>query len=174
LTVYTDYALRLLMYLAVKEDGLTKIADVAASYGISKNHLSKVAYQLGIAGYVETIRGRKGGLRLARPAADIRIGDVIRHAEPDMAIVPCFGPVDAFCAIEPCCVLRGALARAEEAFIEALNGYSLADLARPRSPLRSMLAIAPSVGPRANGRGPRKAERDTRLTRIENGDDERR
>jgi Rrf2 family nitric oxide-sensitive transcriptional repressor len=141
LTVYTDYALRLLMYVAVKEDGLATIAEVADSYGISKNHLMKVAYQLGVAGYVETVRGRGGGLRLARPIDAINLGDVVRHTEPDMALVQCFPPVDAPCAIRPACVLRRALERAGKAFLEVLDGYSLADLVKPRAPLRQLLAI---------------------------------
>ena len=83
LTVYTDYALRLLMYLALKDDGLATIAEVAGSYGISKNHLTKVAHQLGVGGYVGTVRGRGGGLRLAKPAEKIGLGEVVRRTEPD-------------------------------------------------------------------------------------------
>jgi Rrf2 family transcriptional regulator, nitric oxide-sensitive transcriptional repressor len=143
LTVYTDYSLRLLMYLALKEDGLATISEVAASYDISKNHLMKVAYELGVAGYVETVRGRRGGVRLAMAVDAIRLGDVVRRTEPDMAIVTCFAPVEAPCAIRRCCVLREALDRAYAAFTEVLDGYSLADLIRPRSRLRTLLAIAP-------------------------------
>ena len=88
LTVYTDYSLRMLMYLAVKSDGLATIAEVAVAYGISKAHLTKVAHQLGLAGFVETVRGKGGGLRLARPPTAIGLGDVVRHTEPDMALVP--------------------------------------------------------------------------------------
>lgn len=141
LTVYTDYALRLLMYLAVKDDGLATIAEVAVSYGISKNHLMKVAHQLGQAGYVETVRGRGGGLRLAKPVEAVNLGDVVRRTEPDMAVVACLNPVDAPCAIKSCCVLRRALAQAGTAFLEVLDGYSLADLVKPRTPLRGLLAI---------------------------------
>ena len=93
LTVYTDYALRMLMYLALKDDGLATIEEIAQSYGISKNHLMKVAHQLGVAGYVDTVRGRNGGLRLAKPAKAIGLGEVVRHTEPDMAIVMCFEPI---------------------------------------------------------------------------------
>src|SRR5689334_66447 len=82
LTIYTDYALRLMMYLAVKEDGLATIAEIAESYEISKAHLMKVAHQLGIAGYVEAVRGARGGLRLAKPAKAIKLGEIVRHAEP--------------------------------------------------------------------------------------------
>ena len=117
LTIYTDYALRLLMYLALKDDGLATIAEVAQSYDISKNHLMKVAHQLGVAGFIETVRGRHGGLRLARPVERIGLGDVVRHTEPDTALVPCFKPVDAPCVIRKCCALRAALDRAREAFL---------------------------------------------------------
>jgi Rrf2 family nitric oxide-sensitive transcriptional repressor len=141
LTVYTDYSLRVLMYLAIKDDGLATISEIAKSYGISKNHLMKVAYQLGVAGYVETVRGRGGGLRLAKPVEAIGLGDVVRHTEPDMALVQCFQPVDAPCAIRPACVLRRALERAGSAFLDVLDGYSLADLVKPRAPLRSLLAL---------------------------------
>jgi Rrf2 family transcriptional regulator, nitric oxide-sensitive transcriptional repressor len=145
LTVYTDYALRLLMYLAVKEDGLATIAEVADSYGISKNHLVKVAHQLGVAGYIATVRGRAGGLSLAKPAEKIGLGELVRRTEPDMALVPCFSPVDAACAIQSCCVLRTALGKARLAFVEALDNYTLRDLVRPRGQLRAFLAIAPAT-----------------------------
>lgn len=159
LTVYTDYALRLLMYLAVKDNGLATIAEIAESYGISKNHLMKVAHQLGQAGYVGTVRGRGGGLRLAKPVAAINLGDVVRHTEPDMAVVACLNPVDAPCAIKSCCVLRRALAKAGEAFIAVLDAYTLADLTKPRTPLRAMLAIDPAhlARPAGGGRKPARA-----------------
>ena len=142
LTVYTDYALRMLMYLALKEDGLATIEEIAQSYGISKNHLMKVAHKLGVAGYLDTVRGRRGGLRLAKPAKAIGLGEVVRHTEPDMAIVMCFEPVNADCAILPYCVLRKALARARAAFINVLDDYTLSDLVKPRAPLQGMLAIS--------------------------------
>ncbi len=141
LTVYSDYALRTLMYLAVKEDELATIAEIAEAYGISKNHLMKVAHALGVAGYVETVRGRGGGLRLAMPREAITLGEVVRQTEPDMALVPCFAPMDDDCAIAQCCLLRGALTKASDAFFEVLDSYSLADLVRPRSQLRRALAL---------------------------------
>jgi len=141
LTVYTDYALRLLMYLALKEDGSATISEVAQAYGISKSHLMKVAHQLGVAGYIGTVRGKGGGLRLGKAAQEIGLGEVVRYAEPDMALVPCFAPVNAFCPIVPSCVLRRALEEAREAFLRVLDGYTLADLVRPGSALRALLSI---------------------------------
>ena len=143
LTVYTDYALRLMMYLAVRDDGLATIGEVADSYGISKNHLVKVAHQLGVADYVETVRGRSGGLRLARAPEKIGLGELVRRTEPDMALAPCFKPVDAPCAIRSCCMLKRALDKARLAFLETLDGYTLSELARPRDTLRALLALAP-------------------------------
>jgi Rrf2 family transcriptional regulator, nitric oxide-sensitive transcriptional repressor len=157
LTVYTDYALRLLLYLAVKEDGLATIAEVAKSYNISKNHLMKVAHELGLAGFVVSMRGRSGGLRLAKPHEAIRLGDVVRHTEPDMALVPCFNPEASPCAIRPCCVLRTALQRAQGAFLDVLDAYTLRDLAKPKSSLRTLLAIAPP--PRGSSRPQTKRKR---------------
>lgn len=145
LTVYTDYSLRMLIYLASKEDGLATIAEVARSYSISEHHLTKVAHQLGRAGYISTLRGKGGGLRLARPASEIGLGAVVRHTEPDMALVPCFGsveaPAGAPCPIVPACGWRGVLAEALQAFMAVLDRYTLADLVQRRIELRSLLAI---------------------------------
>ena len=142
LTVYTDYALRVLMYLALKEDELATIAEISKSYGISKNHLMKVAHQLGAAGYVETVRGRGGGLQLARGIEEIGLGEVVRFTEPDMAIVSCFKPIDAPCAIRPSCVLRQALQKSRDAFMSVLDDYTLSDLIQPRGRLLGLLAIS--------------------------------
>ena len=139
LTVYTDYALRVLMYLAVKEDGLATIDEIAKRYSISRNHLMKVVHQLGVAGYIETVRGRGGGLRLAKPVEAIGLGEVVRYTEPDMAIASCFKPVDAPCAIRQCCVLKRALEKARDAFVDVLEGYTLSDLVRPRGRLLGMV-----------------------------------
>ena len=141
LTVHTDYALRVLMYLALKEDRLATIGEIAKSYGISKNHLMKVVYELGVAGYVETVRGRGGGLRLAKPVKSIGLGGVVRYTEPDMAIVSCFEPVNAPCTIHPGCVLKRALKKAADAFVEVLDSYTLDDLVRPRGKLAALLDI---------------------------------
>jgi Rrf2 family nitric oxide-sensitive transcriptional repressor len=159
LTVYTDYALRVLMYLALKDDDLATIAGVAKSYGISKNHLMKVTHQLGVAGYVETVRGKHGGMRLATAPAKIVLGEVVRRTEPDMALVPCFRPLDALCPIRQRCVLRSALEKACLAFVEVLDGYTLADLTRPHASLRALLAITPVDNPSS----PKAARRSNRV-----------
>ena len=161
LTVYTDYALRMLMYLALKDDGLATIEEIAQSYGISKNHLMKVAHQLGVAGYVDTVRGRNGGLRLAKPAKAIGLGEVVRHTEPDMAIVMCFEPTNADCAILPYCVTQGPY-HARTAFVEALDDYTLSDLVKPRASLQTMLSIGPAQPGRASIKKRRRQSRDAR------------
>ena len=145
LTVYTDFSLRVLMFLALKDDALATVAEIAGAYGISKNHLMKVAYQLGQAGYVDTVRGKGGGLRLARRPQDIVLGEVVRRTEPDMALVPCFHPISASCVIFPNCRLREALSGARDAFLSALDRHTLADLVRARAPLRKSLSIAPEA-----------------------------
>lgn len=153
LTVYTDYSLRLLMYLAVRPDGLATIGEIADAYGISRHHLTKVAHRLGVAGYVETVRGKGGGLRLARPADGIGVGEVVRHAEPDMALVPCFEPVCAPCPIVPACGLRGALYEARQAFFSVLDRYTVADVVARREELRGLLGL-PAGAPAPAGPGP--------------------
>ncbi len=146
LTVYSDYALRLLMYLAVRGDKLATIPQIAQAYNISGNHLMKVVHQLGQAGYLETVRGRGGGIRLARPAADIVLGDVIRFTEPDMDIVPCFAPENQDCPLRRACRLKGALERARLAFLHVLDEYTLADLTWNQQALQSSLGLAAPVG----------------------------
>jgi Rrf2 family nitric oxide-sensitive transcriptional repressor len=134
LTLYTDYSLRVLMYLGLKRDGLATIAEVSESYGISRNHLMKIVHQLGLLGYVETVRGKGGGIRLARPAGAINLGEVVRRMEEDLALVQCFDPVAAKCRIESACVLRSVLGEALGAFLAVLDRYTLADLIeRPRA-----------------------------------------
>lgn len=143
LTVYTDYALRMLIYLAAKNDGLATIAEVAGSYGISEHHLTKVAHQLGRSGHIATVRGKGGGLRLARPAGEIKLGEVVRQTEQDMALVPCFNsaeaPAGVPCPIVSVCGLRGVLGEAMQAFLAVLDRYTLADLMQQRAGLRSLL-----------------------------------
>lgn len=140
LKTYTDYSLRLLMYVALMDDdNLATIQGVSEAYGISRNHLMKVAHQLGQRGYLETIRGRKGGLRLARPAHRIKIGDVIRVMEDDMTLVECFDPASNACVITGPCSLRGILSEALDAYFKVLDRYTLADLVNRKSSLSKIL-----------------------------------
>jgi Rrf2 family nitric oxide-sensitive transcriptional repressor len=150
LTVHSDYALRLLMYLAVAGDnGHATVGEIAAAYGIAKNHLSKVAYRLGVAGHVTTVRGKGGGLRLAKPATQIGLGEVVRQTEPDLALVPCFDPDAPACPIVPACGLRGALHEAQQAFLTTLDRFTLADLVGRQAELRALLGVpAPDGRPR--------------------------
>lgn len=141
LTRYSDYSLRVLMYLALQPDRLATIEEISKAYGISKTHLMKVAHELGRAGYLETVRGRGGGLRLAQDLDAIRVGDVVRHTEGKMDLVECFDEASSTCRIESVCSLRGALEAALEAFLSTLDGYTLADLvARRRKPLTELLS----------------------------------
>ena len=146
LTIYTDYALRVLMYVAVKPTPLPTIGAIAQSYGISRNHLMKVVYQLGLAGYLETIRGKHGGLRLARRPEDIVLGELVRTTEPDLAVVPCFDPVNFNCVITPGCKLRRVLHEARAAFLKVLDSYTLADLVENQQMLVSLLEVGPAPG----------------------------
>lgn len=139
LNMQTDYALRLLMLLAVNTDALVTIAAVADRFSISRNHLMKVAHTLGKAGVVETVRGRAGGLRLARPASEIIVGDVVRQMEGDFALVECFQGGKGECLITPACRLKGALQEAMSAFLATLDGYSIRDLTTRNTPLASLL-----------------------------------
>ncbi len=142
LTRYTDYSLRVLIFVAVHKEGLATIDEISEAYGISKAHLTKIVHQLGLAGYLETVRGRGGGLRLARPPEKIRVGAVVRQTE-DMSLVDCFDPKTRHCRIEPVCGLRAVLKDALQAFLKTLDEYTLADLvARRREPLAQLLAAS--------------------------------
>jgi Rrf2 family nitric oxide-sensitive transcriptional repressor len=145
LTTYTDYTLRVLIQLAVSSRDLTTIAEIAASYGISENHLTKVVHRLGVAGYIETLRGRNGGIRLLKKPNDINIGEVVRRMEPDFDLVPCFNASDS-CVIEPACVLKEALGEARDAFLAALASYTVADLVAPKRKLIALLAMPAPIG----------------------------
>ncbi|MBD3647062.1 MAG: Rrf2 family transcriptional regulator [Pseudomonadales bacterium] len=126
-TQYTDFSLRVLIYLGVAGDQLSTIQEISDSYGISRNHLMKVVQQLAREGYVESIRGQGGGLRLKRPPDEIRLGQLIRDMEPDLGLVECFRPGNQ-CVITPICTLPNMLNNALMAFICELDEYSLGDL----------------------------------------------
>ncbi|HJV85382.1 MAG TPA: Rrf2 family transcriptional regulator [Noviherbaspirillum sp.] len=139
LTDYTDYSLRALMYLGTHRDRLVTIQDIADAYGISKSHLMKVVHQLGLAGLIETIRGRSGGLRLGKEPEDINLGEVVKGTEPDFMMVECFSREHNECVLAPACELQAVLGRATKAYLNVLSEVTLADLIH-RSPSLQKLA----------------------------------
>ncbi|HEY3912040.1 MAG TPA: Rrf2 family transcriptional regulator [Stellaceae bacterium] len=141
LTLWTDYALRTLIYVGAKGGRLATIAEISACFGISRAHLMKIVSQLGRHGYLETVRGKGGGVRLGRPAAQISVGAVVRDTEEELAVMGCLAG-SGFCRIEGCCVLRGALREATLAFLRTLDGYTLADLLAPGARLARSLDLA--------------------------------
>jgi Rrf2 family nitric oxide-sensitive transcriptional repressor len=151
LTDYTDYALRVLLFLAVREEGLTTIQDISEAYGISKNHLMKVVQRLGELGWIETVRGRHGGLRLNARSLGLTIGEVVRGTESDFALVGCFpreGNEHRHCVIEPQCRLKHVFEAARGAFLAELDRYTLGELAGPAAPLAALLGLPASAGAR--------------------------
>jgi Rrf2 family nitric oxide-sensitive transcriptional repressor len=138
LTLHTDYALRLLMLLAMEAEDLHTIEEVARRYDISRNHLMKVTQTLVQAGFIDSQRGRGGGLRLGRPSQAINLGAVVRATEDGFALVECFDQQRNTCLIAPACGLRGPLEEALHAFLAVLDRYSLADLIKNPRTLRRM------------------------------------
>lgn len=136
LTRYTDYAMRVLLYLGARPDELCPIAEIARAYDISQNHLMKIVNDLVNAGYLVSVRGRFGGVRLARPPAAINVGAVIRHTEDGFDLVDC-----GSCIIAPACGLTGALHEALAAFMAVLDGYTLEDLLARRRSLADLLGL---------------------------------
>lgn len=127
-TAFSDYALRVLMYLALDEQRRTTVAEIAEAYRISVHHLTKVVHLLGRAGWVETVRGRGGGLRLGMPPGEIRVGDVVRRCEGDMPVAECRGNPPIQCRIATACRLANFFDAAVEAFYAELNRHTVADL----------------------------------------------
>lgn len=141
LTRYTDYAMRVLLYLGAGPDRLCSIAEISRAYGISQNHLMKVVNDLVNAGYLVSVRGRGGGVRLGLAPAEINVGAVVRHAEDGFDLVDC-GP----CVIAPACGLAGALHEALAAFMAVLDGYTLQDLLIRRENLAALLGVQAGTG----------------------------
>jgi Rrf2 family nitric oxide-sensitive transcriptional repressor len=138
LTYMSDFSLRVLMYAGAMPRRLVTIEEIAEAYGISENHLMKVVHGLAQRGFIETVRGRGGGIRLARPAGDITVGAVIRAVEDDFALVECFR-ADNTCRITEVCRLRGALQQALGAYFDVLDNWTLAELvAKPKALLKEL------------------------------------
>jgi Rrf2 family transcriptional regulator, nitric oxide-sensitive transcriptional repressor len=138
LTLHTDFALRVLIQVGLNDGKLTTINDIAQSFGISKPPLMKVVNYLGQRGYLDTVRGRNGGIRLMREPRHINIGQVVRDTEDQLHVIGCLES-KGYCPIQRVCVLRGALRDATEAFLAVLDTYTLADLIKPQKPLSSLL-----------------------------------
>lgn len=157
LTLYTDYALRVLIFAGANRGKISTIEAIAAGYGVSKNHLRKVVHDLSRHGFIETLQGRGGGIRLGKSPESIGIGSVIRAMEQDRGIVECFDPTAPYCRIQPACVLPSVFDDALAAFMHVLDRYTLADLIRPRHSLAELLRIDVSGSePRGRRRAARK------------------
>jgi len=139
-TSYTNFALRSLQLAAIKAPALIRVDDVVAVHGLSRPHIVKIVHALGVAGYLETQRGRNGGFRLAKPAKDIRIGDVFRLTEGPLEIVECFNANTNTCPLIGICKLSQALQSATNAFLAVLDDLTLADIASNRSDLLARIA----------------------------------
>jgi len=142
LTKFTDYSLRVLIYLAVNDDKHVSVGDIAAAYGISKNHLMKVILFLSAADIVITTRGKGGGIKLKVSPQQINIGDLVSKSEADTLLLECFSPELSACRIEPACSLQDAFRRASMAFYDVLNKYTLADLITNKATLERILNVA--------------------------------
>ena len=141
LTLYTDYSLRVLIYLGLNRKRMATITEIADSYRISRNHLVKVVHNLAMQGFIVTTRGRGGGLALARAPLEINIGDVVRHTEVNFHLVECFDREHNTCPIAAACFLKDGLHEAQRAFMSVLDKYSLADIMTNKEWLRSVLRV---------------------------------
>lgn len=145
LSAFSDYSLRVLMYLGAQTDRLATIAEIAAAHDISKSHLMKVAHQLGRGGYIETVRGKGGGLRLAHEPQEIVVGEVIRQTESDFTLAECFADKST-CRIQGACCLPTILNEALKAMFLVLDGYTLADLLRTPGKLMPLAGCDLTIG----------------------------
>ncbi|TWH33683.1 MULTISPECIES: iron-responsive transcriptional regulator RirA [unclassified Aminobacter] len=150
LTRQTNYAIRLLMYCAANEGRLSRVSEIAAAYSVSELFLFKILQPLVEAKIVETVRGRNGGVRLARPASDITLFDVVRVTEENFAMAECFETDATECPLIDSCGLNAALRKALGAFFEVLEGYSIDDLVKARPSMRDLLGIPDITQPVAN------------------------
>lgn len=127
LTRFTDYSLRALIYLGLHQDRLVTIAEISRVYRLSENHLMKIVHKLGQHGYIETVRGKGGGMRIVRRLETIHIGAVVRDCEETLNLAECFDPQNLDCPMLPACTLQSALIAARESFLRTLDSYTLAD-----------------------------------------------
>jgi len=142
LTLHTDYALRTLIYLQAGSERSVTVGEIASAYDVSRHHLLKIVQRLSQQGYVQTTRGRGGGLRLAQPPESISLGQVVRQMEPHLDMAECFDQVRNTCPLSAACDLKRVLYEARSAFLAVLDGYTIADLTRQPAALRQLLQIA--------------------------------
>jgi Rrf2 family nitric oxide-sensitive transcriptional repressor len=135
LTSFTDYSVRVLMYVAHKNGELASIREVSEAYDISKNHLMKVVHLLGKGGYLDTVRGKNGGFRLGKETKDINIGALIRYTEDDLSIVECFSDTENRCSLVNVCSFSNVMQEALQAFLGAADKYTLEDLVKDKNPM---------------------------------------
>ena len=147
LTQYTDFGLRALIALAINPGERLTVTEISSAYSISRNHLVKVVARLADLGYVETVRGKGGGVRLARAPADIRLGEVVRNLEAELGVVECLEGGGGSCMITSACRLKGVLRDATARFLDCLDEYTLADAMKPRIPMARLLGIPVRVEP---------------------------
>ena len=141
MTLHTDYALRMLIYLASRPGRICTVSEVADAYRLSRNHLLKVALRLRRMGFIETTRGRAGGIRLARNAAEINLGVLVRGTEEDFSLVECMQRTGGSCVISPACRLKGIFGEALDAYLAVLDRYTLADAMRNHTGLKLLLGL---------------------------------
>jgi Rrf2 family nitric oxide-sensitive transcriptional repressor len=142
LTTFTDYSLRVLLYVAIAPEGRANIAEIAKKYRVSEHHIVKVAHLLGKEGLLLNTRGRGGGLRLARPPREINVGQVVRITEEPSVLAECFAPAGT-CVIAGACRLATVLGEAHRAFYEVLDGFTLADLVSRPQRMTQILHLSP-------------------------------
>ncbi|AKM11485.1 Rrf2 family transcriptional regulator [Croceicoccus naphthovorans] len=141
LTRYTDYSLRVLIHLALNDDRICSIGEISRTYDVSHNHMMKVVNALAHAGFIETVRGRAGGTRLARPAEEISVGEVVRHTEEGFQLADCSG-----CTLSPACGLTGVLAKGMEAMMAVFDSYTITDLLNDKDAMRRLINRQSPIG----------------------------
>ncbi|MBV1703151.1 MAG: Rrf2 family transcriptional regulator [Hyphomicrobiales bacterium] len=146
LTQFTDYTLRMLQLVALRAPHLITVDEVARAHAVSRAHMVKVAHQLSLHGYIETVRGRNGGMRLLRDPAKITIGEVVRWSEGSTEMLECFNAQTSNCPITEFCRLSVGVQQATRAFFKVLDGLTLADITANRKPLLSRLTPKSSLG----------------------------
>lgn len=150
LTAFTDYALRVLIYLAAQPGQRATIAEIATAFGVSEHHLTKVVHFLGKTGWLANVRGKGGGLELGALPEAIGVGAVVRQTEGQAVVAECFGEEGGNCCIAPVCHLRGVLGEAVDAFYAVLDRYTLADLVKNRKQLASIMFVDRTPRPAAH------------------------